>query len=91
MTLSSLLVVPLGRTSARGLWVSLEALSLDLGPDSRNWGELGGPFHSVRWKLQVRGHSMPPGSSRLKLHKNELMCAQLDHAEISGDFGCIHA
>lgn len=91
MTLSSSLAVLPGQTSARVLWVSVEALSLDLGPGSSDWGGLGGPFQSVKWKLQVRGHPVPPGSSKLKLHKNELMCAQLDRAEISGDSGCIHA
>lgn len=50
MTLSSSLVVPPGRTSARGLWVRVEALSLDLGTGSSDWGGLSGwpfPFGEV--------------------------------------------
>lgn len=54
-------------------------------------GWVAGPFHLVRWKLQVRGHPVPSGGSRLRLHENELICAQLDHAKIRGDSGCIYA
>lgn len=40
MTLSSLLAVQPGQTSARGLWVSAGALSPDLSPESSGWGGL---------------------------------------------------
>lgn len=92
MTLSSSLVVPPGRTSARGLWVRVEALSLDLGTGSSDWGGLGGwPFPFGEVEAASQGHPVPPGGSRLRLHENELMCAQLDHAKIRGDSGCIYA
>lgn len=46
---------------------------------------VGLPSHLVWWKLEGRGHPVPPGGSGLRLQKNELVCAQLDHAKIRGD------
>lgn len=46
---------------------------------------VGLPSHLAWWKLEGRGHPVPPGGSGLRLQKNELMCTQLDHAKIRGD------
>lgn len=68
MTLSSSLAVPPGQISARGLWVSVETLSLTVVT-----GEGGWPFPFCEMENSRWGHPVPPGGSRLKLLKNELI------------------